>query len=85
MKKMLVMLCALVACLFAACVNVCGFPDGDANTTYSWSYSNNGTTGSGEFTTNEYGQGSFDVPDGTDCGMAPTVVRWLSRRRSHRY
>lgn len=66
MKKIKVMLCALVLCLLNACVDACGL-NGDANTTYTWSYSNNGTTGSGEFTTNEYGQASFDVPDGTDC------------------
>jgi hypothetical protein len=68
MKKIIVVLCALGVCLLTACVDVCGFNQGDANTTYTWSYSNNGTTGSGEFTTNEYGQASIEVPEGTDCG-----------------
>jgi hypothetical protein len=40
---------------------------GDPNTTYEWSYTNNGQTSAGEFTTNEYGQASFDVPEDVDC------------------
>lgn len=67
MKKASVMLCAFVACLLTSCTDTCGFGDGKANTTYTWSYSKNGTTSSGEFTTNEYGQGSFEVPEDTDC------------------
>ena len=65
-KKILVVLCALAVCLLTACDDFCGFSHGDANTTYKWSYSNNGTTSSGEFDTNEYAQASFDVPEGTD-------------------
>ena len=65
MKKIW-LLCALVICL-TACDDVCGFKEGDPNTTYTWTYINNGTTSSGEFTTNEYGQAAFDVPDGTEC------------------
>lgn len=46
----------------------CGFREGKANTTYTWSYTgSDGQTHSGEFTTNEYGQGSFDTPTGVDC------------------
>ena len=67
MKKIKVMLCALVLCLHTACVDTCGFGDGEATTTYTWSYSNNGTTGSGEFTTDQYGQASIEVPEDTDC------------------
>lgn len=67
MKKINVVLCVLVTCLLTACEEYCGFTRGDPNTTYKWSYSNNGTTSSGEFTTNEYGQASFEVPDDTDC------------------
>jgi hypothetical protein len=69
MKKILVMLCAIVVCLFAACVNVCGFPDGDANTTYTWSYSNNGTTGR----VNSQRTSTDRAP--STCRMAPTAVR----------
>jgi len=66
MKKT-VMLCASVAFLITAC-DFCGFTQGDPNTTYTWSYTAaNGTKSSGEFTTNEGGQASFDVPEGTDC------------------
>lgn len=67
MKKINVVLCVLIACLFTACDEYCGFTQGDSNTTYTWTYTNNGTTSSGEFTTNEYGQASFEVPDDTDC------------------
>jgi hypothetical protein len=66
MKKIVVMLCALIVCLLSACAD-CGFSHGNPSTTYKWSYDNNGTTSSGEFTTNEYGQATFEVPDGTDC------------------
>ena len=65
MKK-IIMLCALVACL-TACTDACGFRNGDPNTTYTWSYTTNGPTSSGEFTSNEYGQAAFDVPEDTDC------------------
>jgi hypothetical protein len=65
MKK-IVILCAFVAFLITAC-DFCGFSHGNPSTTYKWSYDNNGTTSSGEFTTDEYGQASFDVPEGTDC------------------
>jgi hypothetical protein len=68
MKKIAAVPCALIICLLTACVDVCGFSRGDANTTYNWPYSNNGTTASGEFTTNDYGQATIDVPEGTDCG-----------------
>ena len=68
MKKINVaMLCALVACLLTACDDSCLFIRGDPNTTYTWSYTNNGTTSSGELTTDQYEGTSFDVPDGTDC------------------
>jgi hypothetical protein len=66
MKRIKVLVCAFAAGLLVAC-NDCGFSHGDANTTYTWSYNNNGTTSSGEFTTNEYGQATFEVPDNTDC------------------
>ncbi|MFY9618669.1 MAG: hypothetical protein WAM70_17045 [Pyrinomonadaceae bacterium] len=66
MKKINVALCIL-AFLLTACDEFCGFTRRDPNTTYKWSYSNNGTTPSREFTTNEYGQASFEVPDDTDC------------------
>jgi hypothetical protein len=76
MKKINVaMLCVLVAWLLTACDGFCGFPDGDPKTTYEWSYTNNGTTSSGSFTTNEYGQASFDVPDGTDCSKVEVKRR----------
>lgn len=69
MKKTLLTLCALSLCLLTACFDdFCGFTHGEANTTYVWTYTNpDGTTSSGTFTTNPYGQGSFDVPTGTDC------------------
>ena len=67
MKKIKVALCVLSACLLIACDEFCGFSHGEPHTTYTWSYDNNGTTASGEFTTNEYWQASFDVPDDTDC------------------
>jgi hypothetical protein len=59
MKMTNVVLCVLVACLLTACDEFCGFTHGDPDTTYKWSYTNNGTTSSGEFTTNEYGQANF--------------------------
>jgi hypothetical protein len=66
MRRILVGLCALAVCLLTACP--CGYSHGDANSTYTWSYKNtDGTTSSGEFTTNEYGQAAFDVPDNVDC------------------
>lgn len=68
-------LCALVACLLTACDDFCGFSHGEANTTYTWSYSKDGKTSSGEFKTNEYGQASFDVPDGTDCNAVEVKVK----------
>jgi hypothetical protein len=66
MKKISVMLCAFVACLFTAC-DTCGYDQGKPKTIYTWTYTNNGTTSSGEFETDEYGQAGFDVPSGTDC------------------
>jgi hypothetical protein len=40
----------------------------DANSTYTFSYTNpDGTTTTGRFDTNQYGQGSFDVNEGIDC------------------
>lgn len=69
MKKILVMPCVLALCLLTACFDFCGFNHGKANTTYTFSYSNpNGTTTSGEFRTNEYGQATFDTNEGIDCG-----------------
>lgn len=51
-----------------ACDDFCGFSHGEPHTRYKWSYTNNnGTTSSGEFDTNEYGQATFDVPEDTDC------------------
>jgi len=46
-----------------------------SNTTYTWSYANNGTHSSGEFTTNEYGQASFEVPEDTDCSKVDVKVK----------
>jgi hypothetical protein len=66
-KTKVAMLCALVACLLTACDDFCIITKGAPKTTYTWSYTNNGTTSSGEFTTDQYGDSSFDVPDGTDC------------------
>ena len=66
MKKINVILCAFLACLLTACKD-CGFTEGEPYTTYEWSYTKDGTTSSGKFTTNEYGQGSFEAPEGTDC------------------
>jgi hypothetical protein len=74
-KKILIGLCALAVCLLTACLDFCGFDHGDANSTYTWSYTNtDGTKSSGEFTTNQYGQGSFDVPDNVDCNQV-TVTK----------
>ncbi|PYS80929.1 MAG: hypothetical protein DMF67_18700 [Acidobacteria bacterium] len=68
MKKVPVTLCALALCLLTGCLDFCGFSHGDANSKYKYSYTNpNGTTTSGDFTTNEYGQGSFEVGTDTDC------------------
>ena len=47
--------------------DTCGYDQGKPNTTYRWTYTNNGTTSSGEFTTDQYGEAGFDVPAGTDC------------------
>jgi hypothetical protein len=74
MKKINLIVCALAVCLLSACLDVCGFTQGDPNTSYTWSYSNNGTTSSGSFTTNQYGQASFDVPEGTDCNKLDLKV-----------
>lgn len=75
MKKILVVLCVLAFCLLTACLDFCGFSNGDANTTYTFSYTNpDGTTTSGEFETNEYGQGSFDVPENINCSQV-TVTK----------
>jgi hypothetical protein len=74
MKKINLIVCALVVCLLSACIDTCGFTHGEPNTSYTWSYTNNGTTSSGSFTTNEYGQGTFDVPEGTDCGKVDLKV-----------
>jgi hypothetical protein len=67
MKKIKVILCALALCLYASCIDTCGFSGGEPNTTYTWSYTNNGVTSAGEFTTNDYGQASFDVPEDVEC------------------
>jgi hypothetical protein len=75
MKKIKVMLCALIVCLLNACLDTCGFTQGEPKTTYDWSYTKDGTTSSGTFTTNEYGQGSFDVPEGTDCNKVTFKVK----------
>lgn len=73
MKKILIGLCALAICLFTACP--CAYTHGEANPTYTFSYANSdGTTTSGEFTTNEYGQANFDVPDNIDCNKV-TVTK----------
>jgi hypothetical protein len=74
MKKINLIVCALVVCLLSACLDTCGFIHGEALTSYSWSYTKDGTTSSGTFTTNEYGQGSFDVPEGTDCSKVDFKV-----------
>jgi hypothetical protein len=67
-KKISIGLCALALCLLTACLDFCGFKEGKARTTYTWSYTDSdGQTHSGEFTTNEYGQGSFDTPTSVDC------------------
>jgi hypothetical protein len=75
MKKINLVLCVLIACLLTACEDTCGFPDGQPNTTYEWSYTKDGTTSSGTFTTNQYGQGSFNVPEGTDCSKVDFKVK----------
>lgn len=68
MKKILVMPCVLALCLLTACLDFCGYREGDANTKYVWSYTNpDGTTTSGEFETNQYGQATFDTNEGVDC------------------
>lgn len=68
MKKILLVLCVLSLCLLTACLDFCGFSHGEANTTYTWTYTNpDGTTQSDNFKTNEYGQGSFSVPENIDC------------------
>jgi hypothetical protein len=41
-----------------------------------FSYKNSDdTTTSGEFTTNEYGQASFDVPDDIDCNKLTSTKK----------
>ena len=67
MKKINVVMCALAVCLLTACDDFCILTKGAPNTTYTWSYTNNGTTSSGEFTTDDYGGSSFGVPEDTDC------------------
>jgi hypothetical protein len=62
-------LCALALCLLTACLDFCGFKEGKAHTTYTWTYTDsNGTTHSDEFTTDAYGMGSFETPTSVDCG-----------------
>lgn len=68
MKKILLMLCALSLCLLTACFDFCGATHLEATTVYEFHYTNpDGTTTSDEFTTNEYGQASFPVPDNVEC------------------
>jgi len=68
--------CALTLCLFTACFDFCGFTHGEANATYTFSYTNpDGTTTSGEFTTIDYGQGSFDVPENIDCNKVSVTKK----------
>jgi hypothetical protein len=72
MKKIdVAMLCGLVAFPLTACDGFCVLTKGAPNTTYTWSYTNNETTSSGEFTTYQYGA----LP--STCRMAPTAVRWM--------
>jgi hypothetical protein len=74
-KKILLGLCVLAVCLLTGCFDFCGFTHGEANTTYTFSYTNpDGTTTTGEFNTNPYGQGSFDVKEDTDCSKV-TVTK----------
>jgi hypothetical protein len=59
---------ALDLCLMTAC-GTCASVTLNPNTTYKWTHANpDGTTTSGEFTTNEYGQAMYDVPSNVDCG-----------------
>ena len=67
MKKIQVMLCALLVCLLTACDEFRGVSHLEPKTRYEWSYTKDGTTSTGTFTTNEYGQASFPAPDDTDC------------------
>ena len=65
----------LALCLLTGCLDFCGFSHGDANAKYLFSYTNpDGTTASGEFTTNQYGQDSFDAGTDTDCSQV-TVTK----------
>ena len=68
MKKTYLGLCALALCLMMAC-GTCSSVTLNPNTTYKWTYANpDGTTTSGEFSTNEYGQAMYEVPSNVDCG-----------------
>ena len=40
MKKINVILCAIIACTLSACDDFCGFSHGEPHTRYKWSYTN---------------------------------------------
>jgi hypothetical protein len=68
-RKFPIGLCVIALCPLTACVDFCGVTQANPNTTYTFSYTHSdGQNYSGEFTTNEYGQGSFTVIDDVDCG-----------------
>jgi hypothetical protein len=67
-RKFSLGLCTLALYLLTACTCALAQPL-NANTTYKWSYANpDGTTTTGEFTTNEYGQAMFEAPSNVECG-----------------
>ena len=68
MKKILIGLCAISLCLLTACFEFCGITNGDAKTTYTYSYIDaDGKTQTGEFTADQYGYGSFNTTISVDC------------------
>lgn len=67
MRKISIALCAFALYMVTACT--CATGQLNSNATYKWTYTaSDGTTSSGEFTTNEYGQAMFEVPPNVECG-----------------
>ncbi len=66
MKKYLAPLLIFTACLLTACDQNCPMI-GSPNTTYHYTYVDNGTAYSGSFTTNANGNAEISVPDNINC------------------
>ncbi|MDT4952541.1 MAG: hypothetical protein QOJ02_679 [Acidobacteriota bacterium] len=66
MKKYLAPLLIFTACLLTACDQDCPMT-GSPNTTYLYTYVDNGVAHSGGFTTNANGNAEISVPDNIDC------------------